>query len=157
MIYDRIENSGLYLSHPAWKKAFDFVKKLAAGAECKKHEIDGENVFAIVSEYETRLEKDALFETHRKYTDVQILLAGSEKIGFAPLSEISPEGDFDEAKDAALHPKQSPKTGGSVTLVPGVFAVFFPGDAHMPGLRAGKEAAKVKKVVLKIKSAVFKA
>ncbi|MDR1950918.1 MAG: YhcH/YjgK/YiaL family protein, partial [Bacteroidales bacterium] len=65
MVVDILSSAELYDSvNPHFKTAFDFLKKtdlktLPVG----KHVIDGENVFAVVSEYETKLPQDTKFET----------------------------------------------------------------------------------------------
>ena len=41
-------------------------------------------------------------------------------------------------------------------LMPGIFAAFFPQDAHMPGVSVGGSPAFVKKVVVKIKAELLK-
>ena len=42
------------------------------------------------------------------------------------------------------------ETGGSVRLEPGLFALFMPGDAHMPMLSPADGPTEVTKVVVKI-------
>ncbi len=99
----------------------------------------------MVQEYTTRTEKAPAFENHRAYIDIQVLAMGSETVlaGAAKGSELTKEYTPDAEFYAA------PETTHAITLRPGVFAVFFPGDAHAPGLAAGSPMA-VKKIVGKI-------
>ena len=86
MIIDRIENANLYKNiGERISKSFDYIKttnlkNLPAG----KYPIDGENIFALVSEYKTKLESEGKLEAHKKYIDVQYVLNGEELIGYFP-------------------------------------------------------------------------
>jgi YhcH/YjgK/YiaL family protein len=132
-----------------WKAAFSFLRRrdlsdLPAG----RHEIDGDNVYAMVNEYITKDPENAQFEAHRKYIDIQYMLAGRELIGLAPLNAKSVvTSQFDAANDYELFSVRE-----SVTLKasPGKFFVFFPEDAHCPGLKDGVNSP-VRKIVLKVK------
>jgi YhcH/YjgK/YiaL family protein len=133
-----------------WNKAFSFLKendliKLAPG----RHDIDGENVYAMVNEYTTLDPEKAQFEAHRKYIDIQYMVAGKELIGLAPLnskSEVTHQ--FDAANDYELFSVKESKT---LKASPGRFFIFFPDDAHSPGIKDG-ENMPVRKVVVKVKA-----
>ena len=90
-------------------------------------DIDGERVYAVMSE--NRLEpKEPVFEVHRRYADIQIILRGREGFRYGRKGkELSgkPENDvwFCEAD------QQVP-----FELEEGGFTVFLPGEAHAPGL-----------------------
>ncbi|MDD3155663.1 MAG: YhcH/YjgK/YiaL family protein, partial [Victivallaceae bacterium] len=58
--------------------------------------------------------------------------------------------EYDAKKDCAFY-AYNPAGGTILTLTPGVFAVFFPNEGHMPCLAVGSPAT-VKKVVVKIKA-----
>ncbi len=94
--------------------------------------IDGEKVYAIMSE--NRLEpKEPVFEVHRRYADIQIILRGREGFRYGREGkELSgkPENDvwFCEAD------RQVP-----FELEEGGFTVFLPGEAHAPGLYPEKD------------------
>ena len=94
--------------------------------------IDGEKVYAIMSE--NRLEpKEPVFEVHRRYADIQIILRGREGFRYGRKGkELSgkPENDvwFCEAD------RQVP-----FELEEGGFTVFLPGEAHAPGLYPEKD------------------
>lgn len=118
----------------------EFLKSLPTG---EKIVVDGENIFINVNEYETRELKDAIFEYHRKYIDVQLLLEGEEEIGIASpeaLEVFDQNGDFWGCKGT---PDQR------VILFPGSFAVLFPEDAHRCGVEV-HGITHVKKVVFKV-------
>jgi hypothetical protein len=70
-----------------WDKAFAFLRDNdLSSIELKRYDIDGDNVYATVSEYLTKNEEDARYEVHRAYIDIQYVVSGKELIGVAPLS-----------------------------------------------------------------------
>jgi YhcH/YjgK/YiaL family protein len=132
-----------------WDEAFNFLKSNDLTAlELKRYDIDGDNVFAPVSEYMTKNEADAKYEAHQKYIDIQYVASGKELIGIAPLSQ----------KTEVLEPYDSTKDIEFLTVsnvenhvaTPDRFFIFFPEDAHRPGLKDG-ESSPVRKVVVKVK------
>ncbi|MDP4290743.1 MAG: YhcH/YjgK/YiaL family protein [Bacteroidota bacterium] len=139
-----------YAIHPDfWEKAFEYFKNtdilnLAPG----KYPIDGENVFAAVSEYNTQEPAERKWESHKKYIDVQIVLSGKELMGKAPYAEATPDIPYSEEKDIEF---RKVSNGKDYLAQPGMFFIFFPSESHRPNQKAG-EIVKVKKVVFKIKA-----
>jgi biofilm protein TabA len=132
-----------------WDKAFSFLKSNdLSGLELKRYDIDGDNLYAPVSEYLTKNEEDAKYEAHQKYIDIQYVVSGKEQIGVAPMSQkkdiIQP---YDATKDIEF---LTVTNGENRTALPDRFFIFFPGDAHRPGLKDG-ENSPVRKVVVKVK------
>ena len=107
--------------------------------------MDGENVFALVLHLETKPKKGAFWEAHRRYIDVQYLFEGAERMGRADLRALKPCAEYDAENDFL---KLKGK-GDFFTVPAGTFAVFWPHDAHMPGL-AVQELKPVKKAVVKV-------
>jgi len=150
MILDRLENADMYRGlEPRIVAALDYLRRadfsqLTDG----RHELDGDRLFAIVQRYRTRPLADSLWETHRRYVDVQYLVAGTERMGFASLTPETPvRQPYDEAKDVAFYDAQ----GDCFDVRAGSFVVFAPHDVHAPGLAAGSPPvpAEVFKVVVK--------
>jgi YhcH/YjgK/YiaL family protein len=53
--------------------------------------IDGTNVYALVQSYISKPMVDQpRFEAHRAYTDIQVIVSGKEKLGWAPSNRLSP-------------------------------------------------------------------
>ncbi|HEV7587316.1 MAG TPA: YhcH/YjgK/YiaL family protein [Longimicrobium sp.] len=125
-----------------WLRAFD--PAIADG----RHDIDGDDVFALVSTYPTGPATEKRFETHRVYADLQYVAAGSERILHAPAAGLAIEVPYDEAKDIAFYAE--PKASSSLLLRAGDLAVFHPADAHKPGCMAGGRD-EVRKVVVKVR------
>jgi len=148
MIFDKIENSAIYESiSPLIKKAFEYLKQTDfSGMENGKHEVDGDNLFAIFQEYNTKNDADAKLEAHRKYIDVQYVISGEELIGVRPLINQAPCKEYDAENDYALYDDIC----SFVKISPREFAVLFPQDLHKPGIKVD-ESMKVKKVVMKVR------
>lgn len=132
-----------------WDKAFNFLKSNdLSELELKRYDIDGDNVYAPVSEYLTKNEVDARYEAHRGYIDIQYVVSGKELIGVAP---VSSKKDVLEAYDGAKDIEFLTVTVGENRLAsPDRFFIFFPEDAHRPGLKDG-ENSPVRKIVVKVK------
>jgi YhcH/YjgK/YiaL family protein len=148
MILDKLENADLYsVMSENLKKGFEYLKNTDfSSLEVGRYEIDGREVFALVSEYESKAPQDCRPEAHQIYTDIQYIASGREAIGFATLNNQKLTAEYNQDKDIAFF---SGKTV-PLTLESGTFAVFFPQDIHRPCMRIeGPE--KVKKVVIKLK------
>ena len=131
-----------------WDKAFAFLKEQNLSAlDPGRYELDGENLFVNVEEYVTRNEEKTKYEAHRKYADIQYLVAGEEKIGVKPLDETTITAPYDSKIDASF----SETSSDNYRIArPDRFFVFFPDDAHRPGVKSG-ENQKVRKVVAKVR------
>jgi YhcH/YjgK/YiaL family protein len=131
-----------------WNRAFSFLKNSdLANLELARHDLDGDHLYVMVSSYHPRNPEDAKFEAHRKYIDLQYVASGSEWIGIAPrVSLDSILQPYDATKDAEL---LSLKQWMTVRATPAGFFIFFPEDAHMPGMK-GESNAPVRKIVVKI-------
>jgi len=146
VITDTLNNASLYAGlSPRLVRAFDYLRGVEAhGADSGTYEVDGRLVCAIVQEYATLERADGAWEAHRRHIDLQYVVSGTERIGYARTDRMSP-GRYDEERDLL------PLTGEGdfLTLGPGDFMVLFPGDAHMPRIAvAGPQL--VRKIVVKI-------
>lgn len=146
MILDILDNADRYLSiNKGFAEAFEFLvrpdlNELPLG----KHEIDGDRVYAIIAKDAGRRKEDALIETHRKYIDIQLVLAGTDEMGWKPAMACkNPAGEYDQEKDIQFF---TDKPDAWFSTAPGAFAIFFPEDAHMPLIGSGQ----LHKVVVKV-------
>lgn len=132
-----------------WDKAFAFLKDNdLSGLEVRRYDIDGDNVYAPVSEYLTKNEEDANYEAHRKYIDIQYVVSGKELIGVAPISR---KKDVITAYDPVKDIEFMTVNGSEDHLaLPDKFFIFFPDDIHRPGIK-DVESSPVRKVVVKVK------
>ena len=132
-----------------WDKAFLFLKNSDLKTlEIKRHDIDGDNLYAPISEYLTKNVEDARFEAHKNYIDIQYVISGTEQMSVAPRSAL---GDVLEPYDATKDIEFMTVTqSADYTATPEKFFIFFPSDIHRPSVKVG-ENSKVRKVVVKVK------
>ncbi|MBQ9986363.1 MAG: YhcH/YjgK/YiaL family protein [Oscillospiraceae bacterium] len=148
MIIDNKKNKELYYGvHPRFRAAFEFIEKverenLAPG----RYELDGDNLFVNVSEYELG-ENKGIYEAHGRYIDIQYIIEGKEAFNCAMECECEVTQAFDEKIDAALYSCNGLRT--HIEAGEGDFAIFFPQDVHNPGVKLG-EGVKVKKAIAKV-------
>ncbi|MBK7630491.1 MAG: YhcH/YjgK/YiaL family protein [Ignavibacteriales bacterium] len=148
MIIDKLSNSNLYSGlGERISKAFTYLKETDfIKMELGKYEIEGDNVFALVNEYTTKDENEGKLEAHKKYIDVQFVAKGSELMGYAPLENQKVIDEYNEQNDITFFSGDK-----SFTQVnEGMFAIFFPTDVHLPGIKVN-ESSYVKKIVIKVK------
>jgi len=149
MIVDNIRNASLYYSFSKeLVSALKFLetqdlKSLSIG----RHEIDGDNCFALVQEYDSKPIEQGKWEAHRRYIDVQYVVDGTERMGYADIRTLTVTQEYDESKDAMLLAGD----GDMLTFKAGSFAVFAPEDAHMPQI-AVTEPQKMRKIVVKVRA-----
>ncbi|MDX2193871.1 MAG: YhcH/YjgK/YiaL family protein [Gemmatimonadales bacterium] len=145
MIHERLERAGrLGALPPRLAAALDWLRRTdLTTLEPGRIDLDGDRLFAIVQRYDTKPRAAAHWEAHRKYIDVQYVVAGEECVGIA-LKERLRETGFDEAKDFV----SLEGTGDELRFRAGEVMVLWPEDAHMPGLEVGAPAP-VSKIVLK--------
>lgn len=147
MVIDHLSRASVY--HGLGRGIRDALQFLAqadlAAISPGRHELSSGS-HAIIREYQTKPVEGALFEAHRRFIDVQFVVSGSERIGYAPLEVLCEAQPYDDERDVVKLEGQ----GDLVLLPEGTFAVLWPGDGHMPGIHAGDRAARVRKVVVKV-------
>ncbi len=146
MILSQIKEADRYLSiNPQFAKAFAFLAQDGlAELPPGKHEIDGDDVYALVVSDAGQSHSQAKLEVHRKYIDVQYIISGSDDMGWKDLGLCKDsQAPYDPQADVELF-NDTPSTW--VTVSPGDFVIFFPEDAHAP---AGGET-EFHKVVVKV-------
>ena len=106
-----------------------------------------DDIYANVQSYVTK--DDAPYEAHKSYIDVQYMISGSEISGVVPRSNCSVTEEYNEEKDVEF----LKNTGAEqyYKIEKGEFFIFFPKDAHKPGIKDGINKP-VKKVIVKIKA-----
>lgn len=148
MVIDHISRAALYYQlHSGIETALRYIQttdftKLENG----KYEIDGEQVFAIVQEYDTKDAAIEKLESHKKFIDVQFVISGVEQMGHAFLKEQIPSRPYNPEDDFMLF-DEYPDYFSVVTE--GMFTIFYPTDLHMPCIQH-KQSSHVRKVVVKV-------
>ena len=149
MIVDKIENANLYKNlDERIEKSFDYIKQTdLKNLQAGRYDIDGNNIFALISEYKTKTENEGKLEAHKKYIGVQYVIEGEELMGYAPLSDQSILEPYKEENDIIFYKGEKV----FIKVAEGMFAIFFPEDVHMPGIQIEKKSP-VKKLVIKVKA-----
>ena len=149
MITDTIKNRNLYAAIlPRIKTALDYLADTDfSGVEPGRYEIDGQNLYVMVQQYDTIPKEQAKWECHRNYIDIQFIVEGVEQIGFSNVENMKILVEYDPVKDIEI----LTGNGDYVTLDRGSFGIFFPQDAHQPKVAPDNISGKVKKVVAKVK------
>jgi len=132
-----------------WDKAFAFMRDQDLSAlKPDKYVIDGDQVYAMITEAPSKTFEQSAWESHRKYIDIQYVIRGEEKIGVVPLAKATVSKPYDEAKDFANYTAE----GEYYIAKPGTFFLFFPGDVHRPNIKVDGYDV-VKKLVIKVRVA----
>lgn len=123
----------------------------------KNKRVDLDNgIFAILQTYPLKKEKDAFFETHRKYVDFQLTLKGVEGFLLGDSKHFKVKKEYNDERDLIVY-----KRGlcvHRIFSVAGTLCVFLPSDVHAGGIKfsdldsglSKKDSKKVYKVVVKI-------
>lgn len=113
-----------------------------------KYEIQGEDIYVNIQDYQTKPQNQGKWEAHRKYIDIQFLIEGSEKIGVGEIQNYSTVETYDEDKDVEFL-STNIKTEFE-TLNKNDFIILYPQDVHMPQICCDVPSY-VKKAVVKVK------
>lgn len=147
MIYDILAHRAVYYGlGERFRKALDFMAETdLAALPDGRYELEGDDLFISLSTYETKPANDTP-ETHRRYVDIQYLVEGREKVGVAPLEAMTGVAEARPEGDIWLHHGPTEQ----LTLGDGRFMIFWPGDAHAPGV-AADAPARARKCLAKIR------
>lgn len=147
MIFDEITHYTLYtpLSR-LFKESFEFFCSKDFSLENPQtYEIGDEGIYALLQEYPPKKKADKSIESHHKHIDIQCMVAGKEYLGYASKNTLKSSG-YDKEHDTEIFT-------GDITFLPfckNQFAILFPEDAHMPGVKSSGSTKTVKKVVIKV-------
>jgi YhcH/YjgK/YiaL family protein len=113
-----------------------------------KHPVaGGDTVVVQVSRYQTKDPGTAKFEAHKKYIDIQMVADGREGCYYLPLEGLAEDGPFAAERDVGFYRGENKSL---FPLEPGMFAVFFPWDAHKPSCDYEGKKSNIHKIILKV-------
>lgn len=149
MIQSTLDQAARYEAlHSRFAQAFAYLRTINGTEPLGRHDLAGDDLFAIVQTYETKPLEKAKFEAHRKYIDIQYVFSGRETILWAPLAAMTEETmSYDPEKEAALFTLVEDRT--PLHLSAGHFAILYPEDAHAPTVE-WSASSQVFKVVVKV-------
>lgn len=142
-----------------FEKAFAYIEKLQDKnsneyksllntkiGECNKIVLD-QNCFVLEQTYITKDKEDCLFESHKKYIDIQYMFEGDEIMEVENVNNLIVTTEYNPDLDYA---KYAQTTDSSVLKIrENGLAIFYPNDAHMPCIKID-ENKKIIKAVFKI-------
>jgi YhcH/YjgK/YiaL family protein len=103
--------------------------------------------FALEQVYLPKARAEGFFESHRKFIDVQVVVAGEELMEVAEITRLMVATDYNPERDLL---KYADVADASVLrMQAGEVAVFFPEDGHMPSLQ-WRGPGLVRKTVVKV-------
>ena len=95
------------------------------------HEIEGDDFFVNIVEYDLCNDDERFWEAHKSYLDVHFMIHGSERIDFVNLEDSTEMISYVDLRD-------------------GYFLICYPTDAHKTALKIDGDE-HVKKAIFKIK------
>ncbi|WP_205438055.1 N-acetylneuraminate anomerase [Edwardsiella tarda] len=125
-----------------------------AEKEPGRYTLDGDDIFMNVMQLTTQSPQEKAAELHADYIDIQLLLRGEERILYGCAGTARDCEAWHEEEDYQLCQQIAHEQ--CVTLHPGMFAIFMPGEPHKPGCRVG-EAQAIAKVVIKVRASLLAA
>ena len=152
MIYGSINSQNLISSltwNDKFKTALDYLMDLDDNSKLGTTQILGDDFYLNVHTYQTKSEEHCLFESHRKWIDIQYMIRGGEYIEWSEECDLEKNGNYDQKKDVQFYKAQKRVTNSRFHLFPGSLAVFFPGEPHRPQI-SDKKNRSVFKAVVKI-------
>lgn len=155
MIMGNLNNLGeMKYLHPKLKTMLNYLKENnLTERENGRLEIEGDRLFINIEENEMAPKSERRPEAHRKYLDIQLVLAGEEAIGVAVNnSEANIQGitaEYSEERDIMFYTEVKEET--MLNLYPGDFAVFFPEDIHRPRCVIEGTRGYSKKAIVKMR------
>lgn len=147
MVIDKIANSLKYKNlDENIERVLLFIEKTDFNTiDDGTYELDGKKIYFSINSYDTIDEIDIKWESHKKYTDIQYVFSGKEKMGWTNIENLEIVNKYNETTDCAFYIGK----GNYITVKEGYFIIFYPQDAHKPKLIADK-AEFVRKAVFKI-------
>lgn len=149
MIIDSLHHTASYSGlGPRFVRGFAWLASFSPATPDGRHDVEGDDIYALVQSYQTSLATEKKFESHRRYADIQYIVAGREIIYYAPVEGLQSVTAYDATRDYELY--ADPAASIPLPLGAGTFSIFFPQDAHKPCCVDGERCA-VRKVVIKVR------
>mgnify|MGYP001561725533 FL=1 len=150
MIIDKTNNWNIYFKKESiFYEGIRFIlEEFSESIQDGRYEIKGNDIYAMVQSCMTDAPENKKMESHKRYIDIQYIVSGNEMIGWLPAGGLKVMTPYSDENDVIFY--HSAECISPLILTPGMFAVFYPSDAHMPGCFLDKPAP-VRKIVIKVK------
>jgi YhcH/YjgK/YiaL family protein len=148
MILDTLSNAGRYTAlHGLFVEAFDTLRRkdldsLAPG----RHPVLDDRMYLVIARSQGLHAEEGRLEAHRRYIDIQYVIGGKDTIGWKHTSDCSRvDQAYDTVKDIEFYHDRPVLW---TPVMPGMFTIFFPEDAHAPMVGEGIIHKAVMKVAI---------
>lgn len=128
------------------EKVYEFLCSIDENTPKGRYDFN-ENLYCNVVSYETKESFDGIFESHRDFIDLHVLIAGEEKIYYGDKNTMVVAKEYDSKGDYELL-KGEEYSFVSYEKMQGV--EFLTNEAHM-GAGSVCESQKIIKCIIKIK------
>jgi biofilm protein TabA len=148
MIFDTLNSASRYTPlHPLFAEGFDALRRVdLATLGTGRHELRGDRLFLVISRSDGVHAEQGRLEAHRKYIDIQYTIGGKDTIGWRHAADcVRVDVPYDAAKDVEFY---HDRPVAWVPVMPGMFTIFFPEDAHAPMVGEGIIHKAVVKIAL---------
>lgn len=148
-------DAGFQAFHPVIRQALTWIEAQDfSQMEPGKYDILPDNqMFCLLQQAVTAPQTEQRPESHFRYVDIQYLLSGKENIGVCRYQDGFPQdGEASHERDIVFYRSVGEET--VISLLPGMFAVFFPEDIHRPCCQMEQPEA-ITKAVIKINLSLF--
>ncbi len=150
MILAPLVDADRYASlHPLFATAFAWCRNPAhRDLPAGRQDNLGDRLFVLIDVGTTADPATRRFESHRRYIDIQVNLAGGEAMDWIPTAGLRIDEPFRDDNDIAFYVE--PRTATRAVVEPGWFTVFWPEDAHKPVLHPYGAPVAFRKLVFKV-------
>lgn len=100
MILDSVKHLNRYAGlSAAFGLAIEYLSRNdLTKLEPGRYPIAGDEVYLMIQQPELKKWEEGHWEGHRRYADIQVVLSGEERIGYAPAETLEPETEYSEEK-----------------------------------------------------------
>lgn len=151
-------SSSLAIGHPypypvAIQTALEWIAGHdIANMEPGTYELQGRDIYVNIQDLITKPIEECLPERHTNYLDIQYVVSGVERMGYAPYTgRETVQWDMQD-KDITIY--RDLENENFVDVAPGGYCIFFSDSIHRPCCAAGSPGS-VRKAVAKIKQSLL--
>ena len=125
-----------------------------ANMEAGTYELQGRDIYVNIQDITTKPVEECLPERHINYLDLQYIVSGVERMGYAPYTgKETVQWDMQD-KDIIIY--KDLEHENFVDVTPGGYCIFCSDSIHRPCCCAGRPGS-VRKAVAKIKQSLLRA
>lgn len=148
MIVDSITNIDIYKNiSPDIYAGLVYLRDMDKSIPLGTYPIN-DNVYVLISEYETVEVFERGFEAHRHVIDIQYPIRGLERVKWSHIVGMDVNIPYEQENDRTFYKNPHPQAT-HVDIGNGIFAIMFPEDGHGPQHYVGKPEL-IKKATVKV-------